>query len=67
MGYNLRSSKSLSGQQMLHILVTSPGIQRKLFSEEKCMGIVEEYQILFSTEALKFSNYHSMDAIPTSD
>lgn len=65
-----RSSKSLSAQQMLHILVTSPGIQRKLFSEEKCMGTVEEYQMLFSTEALmpyNFSNFHSMDTIPTSD
>jgi len=47
---NLQDSKSklkaLSAQQMLHILVTSPTIQRKLLSEEMCVGTVEQYQML---------------------
>jgi len=38
-------SGNLSGQEMLYVLLTSRAIQGKLFSEEKCVGILQQYQM----------------------
>ena len=35
--------------ELLQALVTSPTIQRKLFREQKCVGTVEQYQMLATT------------------
>jgi hypothetical protein len=38
-------SGNLSGQEMLYVLLTSRAIQGKLFSEEKCVGTLQQYQM----------------------
>jgi hypothetical protein len=41
----ISSAENLSAQEMLYVLLTSRAIQGKLFSEEKCVGILQQYQM----------------------